>query len=61
MALRSARWRWEFLGTAWSNASDANPPEGDTKPPGGDNPLRMLFILSIKSNENLVVLKIDLC
>ena len=22
----------------WSNKSDANPPEGDTKPPGGDNP-----------------------
>ena len=35
MAFRSARWRWEFLGTPWSNKSDANPPEGDTKPPGG--------------------------
>ena len=33
-----ARWPWEFLGTAWSNKIDANPPEGDTKPPGGDNP-----------------------
>ena len=31
-------WRWEFLGTAWSNKSDENPPEGDTKPPGGNNP-----------------------
>ena len=34
MAFRSARWRCEFLGTAWSTKSDANPPEGDTKPPG---------------------------
>ena len=33
-----ARWRCEFQGTAWSNKSDANPPEGDTKPPGGNNP-----------------------
>ena len=33
MAFQSARWRWEFLGTPWSNASDANPPDGDTKPP----------------------------
>ena len=37
MVFQSARWRWEFLGTAWSNESDENPPEGDTKPPGGDN------------------------
>ena len=49
MAFRSARWRWEFLGTAWSNASDANPPGGDTKPPGGNNPWFLLFILSIRS------------
>ena len=27
MAFQSARWRWEFLGTAWSNKGDANPPE----------------------------------
>ena len=45
MAFRLARWPFEFQGTAWSNESDANPPEGDTnppegdtKPPGGDNP-----------------------
>jgi hypothetical protein len=36
MAFRSARWRWEFWGTAWSNKSDANPPEGDTNPPKGE-------------------------
>ena len=34
MAFQSARWRWEFLGTPSSNQSDANPPEGDTNPPG---------------------------
>ena len=34
MAFQSAKWRWEFLGTAWSNKSDANPLEEDTKPPG---------------------------
>ena len=28
MAFRSARWCWEFLGTAWSNESDANTPGG---------------------------------
>ena len=22
----------------WSHKSDKNPPEGDTEPPGGDNP-----------------------
>ena len=33
MVFQQARWRWEFLGTAWSNKSDANLPEGDTKPP----------------------------
>jgi hypothetical protein len=38
VAFGSARWRCEFLGTTWSNESDGNPPEGDTKPPGGDNP-----------------------
>ena len=38
MAFRLPRWRWEYFGTAWSNASDANPPEGDTKWPGGNNP-----------------------
>ena len=38
MVFRSARWCWEFLGTAWSNKSDANLPEGDTKLPRGDNP-----------------------
>ena len=47
MAFRLARWRWDFLGTAWSNARVANPPEGDTKPPGGNNPWNLLFILSI--------------
>ena len=36
MALGSARWRWEFWGTAWSNESDANPPKGD-------NPWNLLF------------------
>ena len=36
MAFQSARWRCEFLGTAWSNESDANPPEGDANPPEGD-------------------------
>ena len=35
MAVGSTRWLWEFLGIAWSNENDANPPEGDTKPPGG--------------------------
>ena len=43
----TVRWRSDWLddavvgsslGTPWSNESDANPPEGDTKPPGGDNP-----------------------
>ena len=38
MAFLSARWRWELQGTAWSNKSDTNPPDGDTKPPGGNNP-----------------------
>ena len=38
MAFGSARWSWEFLGKAWSNASDAIPPDGDTKPTGGNNP-----------------------
>ena len=33
LAFQSARWCWEFLGTPWSNKSDANPPGGDTKPP----------------------------
>ena len=38
-----AKWRWrsnrlDGAGSFWSNASDQNPPEGDTKPPGGDNP-----------------------
>ena len=47
MAFRSARWRFEFLGTAWSNKSDANSPEGDTKPPGGNNPWSLLFNSSI--------------
>ena len=32
------RWRCEFWGTAWSNESNANPPEEDSKPPGGNNP-----------------------
>ena len=31
MAFPSARWRWEFLGTASSNESDANPPVGDNQ------------------------------
>ena len=54
MAFRSARWRWEFLGTTWSNKSDANPPEGDTKPPGGNNPWSLLFRSSIQlRKENL--------
>ena len=38
MAFGSARWPCEFLGTAQLNESYANPPEGDTKPPAGDNP-----------------------
>ena len=41
MAFRSARWRCEFLGTAWSNKSDANPPEGD-------NSWNLLFSSSIE-------------
>ena len=53
--LIDAKCRWrsdrldgcEFLGTAWSNESDANPPEGDTKQPGGDNPCSLLFSSSI--------------
>ena len=40
MAFQSARWRWEFVGMAWSNKSDANLPEGDTNPPEGDQLLR---------------------
>ena len=47
MAFPSARWCWEFKGTPWSNKSGANLPEGDTKPPGGDNPWNLLFICSI--------------
>ena len=43
MAFQSARWPWEFLGTAWSNKSDEIPPEGDTKPPGGYNQWGLLF------------------
>ena len=31
--------------STWSNKSDENPPEGDTEPPGGDNPW-VLFIIS---------------
>ena len=31
MAFQSARWCWEFLGAAWSNKSDANPPERETQ------------------------------
>ena len=38
MAFQLARWHCEFSGTVWLNESDANPPEGDTKPPGDDNP-----------------------
>ena len=34
MALGLARWGCEFLGNTWSNKSDANPPDGDKKPPG---------------------------
>ena len=30
--------RCEFQGAPWSNESDANPPGGDTKPQGGNNP-----------------------
>ena len=37
-AFQSARWHCEFYVTPWSNKSDANPPGGDTKPPGGNNP-----------------------
>ena len=47
MVFQSARWCWELLGTAWSNKSDANPPEGDTKPPGGNNSQSLLFSSSI--------------
>ena len=53
MAFQLARWCWDFLGTAWSNASDANPPEGDTKLPGGDNPCNLL-ILSIQMSKVFV-------
>ena len=35
------------LGTTWSNKNDANPLEGDTKPPGGDNPWSLLISSSI--------------
>ena len=34
----------------WSNKSDENPPEGDTKPPGGDNPWVLFIISSINYN-----------
>ena len=44
MAFRLARWRCEFLGTAWSNKSDANLPEGDTKPPGGNNKFVVYYL-----------------
>ena len=48
MAFRLARWPWEFLGTTWSNKSDANLPGVDTKLPGGDNPWSLLFSSSIQ-------------
>ena len=35
---------WAF---GFSNISDSNPPEGDTKPPGGDNPWSLLISSSI--------------
>ena len=46
MTFPSARWRcsWEFLGTPWSNETDAQPPEGD-------NPLNLLFNSQIKSKD----------
>jgi hypothetical protein len=35
--------------STWSKKSDANPPEGDTKPPEGHNPLSLFIISSIQS------------
>ena len=32
----------------WSHKSDKNPPEGDTKPPGVNNPWELLFSSSIR-------------
>ena len=35
----------------YSHTSDTNRPEGDTKPPGGDNPWELLFSSSINSKK----------
>ena len=35
-------------GTTWSNENDANPPMGDTKPPGGNNP-RIFFVYQLNT------------
>ena len=50
MAFQSARWRWSgsFLGTPWSNESDAQPPEGD-------NPRNLLFSSRITLYTNWAV------
>ena len=55
MAFRSARWCCEFLGTAWSNESDANPPEGDTNPPEGNNSWNLLFRSSMITVTNMLM------
>ena len=49
----------------WSHKSDENPPEGDTKPPGGNNPWELLFSSSINpllkpiqiQSDNLILAK----
>ena len=43
------RWHSDWLdGTAWSNKSNANPLEGDTNPPGGNN--FVVYQLNMKDN-----------
>ena len=54
------RWRSDRLDDAvsfWEPLGDANPPEGDTKPPGGNNPWFLLFSSSIGSFWKVVLVK----
>ena len=61
MAFRSARWccSREFMGTPWSNKSDAQPPEGD-------NPQNLLFsrrivlCLKVSQSQNEILVSSNL-